>query len=766
MSLLSTCLGGSSRRLLKAIILTIIVVPLISVAQVRIKEKVEIKTKALVPTKRLSGSIDFFSPPLFFDDEGTLVVPLASTLIASGSINVKGQIDQGCWAQVGYSMYDGHALAWRDYSEGGGEPLTVSLEYGEYMPVIADIKLRLHNAEDWPGVSNVGTRTMTITEERISYEFMGQLHNFYDDSWTDVQGSASLVGHFEPGVLFGGWSCIADPIICRGRDSTWLSITPLNSSGTPYSPVDISSDGVQINVSIDAQGEYVFLSTVQLDQDGRPIEGTYVTGKQLTVPLSSDIFLVYDESKGTFDGTTETVQVTVSGGGASSSSSVKLLKYDLLLGESRYYYVAANSSGGGVPGGARGKNTRSLAKVNSSYMIMPDGDPLHLPPDWETNVDWNVSPVVTDDTLGVYYETHHEGGNVPQGMIRLVGRYWREGNSHPVRSEANWAEVQVNVNKPAKLINWKIVKGEPDFVNGNDYSQTTDVLGSPLNVDNLIIDFAGRYGIPPQYIKGHMYKEADKSAVRGRAQFNPSYRYEPWADYEFQKRYSKVDKWGNRANSYLDQPFVVAQGSMGLGHGVPSHRGVLPIGYEINPIHIGEYTVREWPKYFDNSTETFIGKTPADPMNVWWKKLKAYYMSKFNDDEENAKVEATKTVQSAIITYRPQWAQTRKSASYGIIQLTYEEANTKGYQDGKPKNNFDEWNIPEDLNYHVIAMPFYVKVILAKLQLQFGSSVPDSEWNKGFETTWEETLDLYNVYEDNYGQAVISNSRKFLPQSH
>lgn len=593
MSLLSTCLGGPSRRLLKAIILSIILVPLISIAQVTIKEKVEVRLKESIPKNRFTGTVDYFSPPQFLDDEGTPVVPLASTLTASGSINVTGRIDPGCWAQVGYWMYDGHALAWRDYSEGGGEPLTVSLEYGQYMPVVADINLMLHNPDDWPGTWSVGTRTMTITEDRISYEFTGQLHNLSDDSWTSVTGSASLTGNFEPGVQFAGWGCSANPIECRGRDSVWLSITPLNNYGTPYSPLRISSDGVQITVSIDAQEDYVFLSTLERDQDGKPIQGTYATGKQLTLPLSSDFFLVYDESKGTFDGTTKTVQVTVSGGGASSSSSVNLLKYDLLLGESRYYYVVANSSGGGTATGARGKNTRSLAKVNSAYLIMPGGDPSHLPPDMETNVDWNVSPTVTDDTLGVYYETHNESINVPIGMIRLVGRYWREGNNHPVRLEANWTEVQVGVTKPKKL--------------GISLQKARDVFNREINIDDSCIIYGGRYGIPPQFLKGQISIESptrtftfnDGSTGRG---FAPAYRYEPFTT-QFSQWTEELIRDGN--------PFVVLPNSL-REPPPPNHLYVLSMDYiKGAPVKVW-YFIENYSQLVNSSNPSTYGTRLSD----------------------------------------------------------------------------------------------------------------------------------------------------------
>lgn len=432
-----------------------------------------------------------------------------------------------------------------------------------------------------------------------------------------------------------------------------------------------------------------------------------------------------------------------------------LKKYEILLGQTKYYYVLQKSDG-----------TKSIEATP---------DPVN--PGVQNDV-WHddALAVLTDKPnsgkrAGVYWEKKSPDGKaLPTGMIRLIGRYWAADSLYKVNLTAiheGTLNINIEVKKPSKLIDWDRVGNKPDFANGNDYSQTIDAFRRPLNIDDMVIDTAGRYGIPPQIIKGQMYQESFKGSSGDLPRFYPSYRYEPWQDLYFAKRYQQTNDRGVRLNDYLDQPFVVTEGSMGSGRGIPTHTGVRPVGYQLTPMRIGNYVVSNWSLYFNNSKERFVGKDyDSDPMNKWWKNLKAYYLSKFKGDDGKAINATTADVQSTIITYCPAWAQTRKSASYGIIQLTYEEAKTKGYQKGKPKNDFGTWNVPEDLNDQNVAMPFYVRVTLSNLQSLFGSGIPASMWSPGFESAWEKAIAKYNKYKQHYGAEVLTNSKMFLPKSN
>ena len=88
-----------------------------------------------------------------------------------------------------------------------------------------------------------------------------------------------------------------------------------------------------------------------------------------------------------------------------------------------------------------------------------------------------------------------------------------------------------------------------------------------------------------------------------------------------------------------------------------------------------------------------------------------------------------------------------------------------GYNRGKDVTTSDA---PESLNDHDILVPFYERFTLSNLSRQFGDptfTVPPSEWEKGFENTWEKALDRYNRKEPNYGKTVLTHSLKFKPSN-
>ncbi|MBF8296140.1 MAG: hypothetical protein HW389_2685 [Bacteroidetes bacterium] len=146
-------------------------------------------------------------------------------------------------------------------------------------------------------------------------------------------------------------------------EPTELFVTDLDSSHIGYSLMRdiITEDGIeihesalpqppwgayQITVRVDSKGDYVFLSYQDFDiqydyeTDGYSrIPGRYDAGRELTVPFGKDFYfmdeqlsvstgvnLVYDDSKGTFDGSTDTVYVTVTGFGQSKTIPVVLTK--------------------------------------------------------------------------------------------------------------------------------------------------------------------------------------------------------------------------------------------------------------------------------------------------------------------------------------------------------------------------------------------------------------------------------------------------------
>jgi hypothetical protein len=185
-------------------------------------------------------------------------------------------------------------------------------------------------------------------------------------------------------------------------------------------------------------------------------------------------------------------------GGCNPWASVWLKpKYEILLGETKYYRAKVDPNDGS-----------HLLIAESSMPVMGDGIPSDV---------WGESPVaaVPIDRPGVYWEKEkplpNGAGLEPLGLIRLVGRYWSPDFPTKVSLTASsngaTGTIEIEVKKPNKL--------------GDTNPKITDVSGKSLNLDSLIIIYAGANGIPPQLIKGQIEQETH---------FIPSWRYEPFQD--------------------------------------------------------------------------------------------------------------------------------------------------------------------------------------------------------------------------------------------
>jgi hypothetical protein len=323
-------------------------------------------------------------------------------------------------------------------------------------------------------------------------------------------------------------------------------------------------------------------------------------------------------------------------------------------------------------------------------------------------------------------------------------------------------ELVIEVKKPKSL--------------GNSYARTIDVEGKDLDIDELVIAFAGQNGIPPQLIKGQMFKEADKTGER----FNPSYRYEPF----FDRRTQHSAKKGVR-QAFLTQPFVVRSLNdiqMGEGNSIPStdfHKNVFGRPYQRTPTAIGDYVFENWSFYTavkDNGYLKIIGSEGKWSLTKLWQEKYELFRDVQKLDHHSAFNTATVHVKSLILNDYTEVAQTRKSASYGFLQILYTTAIERriGYEISGSKT-------PEALNEQMVLMPVYKKFVEFNLKSQFGGPnavVPVSAWEHGYEDTWRRAYDQYNPGERDrseeaernnivdifYGARVLEHSRSFLPQ--
>ena len=435
----------------------------------------------------------------------------------------------------------------------------------------------------------------------------------------------------------------------------------------------------------------------------------------------------------------------------------------ILLGQTKYYY--AKKKGG------------KLQIIETTNSQLPTGNNVITDP-----TVWSITPVTISQSNkpnagkrpGVYWETQkpipNGSGNLPSGMIRLIGRYWSQDSVYKVTLSASYQgmkdSIVIEVMKPVKLFEWKNITDVTDKKNflhkTSDYRSSTDVFGYPLNIDSLIISVAGVSGIPPQMIKAQMFRESILSGYH----FDPSYRYEPWQDFVWQG----VNRPQN--DPFINQPFyITATFPNGDGEMIPTNhsnlypKGLTPKGYpsEPVPVTISDYALNNWSQFKKinaDGTITILGAGSDDLNNLWLE-----YYKKYTSVWESASSaeRATEEVKKEIKKEYDITAQTRKVASYGLIQMLYTTALGRGYNEGL---SISKAHAPEHLNENNILMPLYQTFTLLNLKSIFGIniSVSDGQWNNGWEAVWGQELKKYNNNSTKYSNSVLKAFPYFEPK--
>jgi hypothetical protein len=419
----------------------------------------------------------------------------------------------------------------------------------------------------------------------------------------------------------------------------------------------------------------------------------------------------------------------------------------ILLGETKYYQAIPDTN-----------------PKNTDKLIFRE---MHETNGWKRGGDsikYTVSPEFPSYKLGVYYEFRdNDGIALEKDLIRLVGRYWTPDTTFKVRLKADsedgkrHGKIVIGVMKPKRL--YKLASSLPW------YNEAWGIRYNRIDIDSLCIWYGGNIGIPPQVIKGQMFQESYKEG----GNFWPSYRYEPWADYGFVHQKNK-----SYALAYMEQPFWVTgkpPKPMGSGKDIPpkdtplGHYNVKPIFYTTEPVTIADYVINHWDKYFLQSRDSIIGsKALTDKFRD--------FLNTYNDilllspfilgDPYSI---ATSFILGDIHEKYTDYAQTRKAASYGFIQMLYTTAQNMGYNVGK---SIDESFGPEELNDETIEMPLYKKFTERNLRIDFEDEkipvIPEANWPKGWEQTWMDSFWIYNSG-DGYSASVFNHAKKFYPQS-
>jgi len=410
---------------------------------------------------------------------------------------------------------------------------------------------------------------------------------------------------------------------------------------------------------------------------------------------------------------------------------------DILLGETKYYQVKLDTVD------ATKLVFKELRKTSER-----SGDVL-------PGVEFTVSSL-TGDTLGVYWEKKDEDGDdLEADLIRLVGRYWQQGKIFRVRLSAVYQDrsgsIVIEVKRPSRL--------------GTDDTKrfSKDVFDRRIDIDSICIANGGKYGIPPQYIKGQIATEAVYAGGLGYA---PSYRYEPFTT-QFQGRTAdeSPESWSN-------SPFYVTASTMGSGDPVPDHKNVRYVSYAKSPRSVW-YMLEQYSELASSPAPggvTLYARRNADgTMNFdGYLSIQAFYdalLSELTAKMGNQK--ATSKARDSVATYlRDEWhgglknivAQTRIAASYGLLQMLYPTALERGYFE-------DAHNPPENLNVNTTLFSFAMSYQLYLLeQVVGGSPAATNNWSIGYNKALKLMYQSWDPYMGGYANRVIRNAQDFLPQ--
>jgi hypothetical protein len=771
-------------KTLAAIAAFCIVSPAFLLSQVIIRERMEIKpkssdketTKLQHPAHTADASERFYDPPLFVREPfwQYIGLTLPSTITISGTVDIAGSIGTNQHALVVYVDPSGaeHEIAakGRDAIGFGGNmyerqtPFTGTLGKGSF----PSISLYLFDSQ-W--VTRIGE--VTMDGNTLTYSFSGLLDQHTLPA-AQVTATATVTGSFLPDFQFDHWEILAEDMTVTGHDSTWVRFAPMDGTADPgefsmlslYRPWGISPSEAGITARVDADGEYAFLAYNEFVEGGN---SPYHSGKELAMSMKYTPFLVYADSLGTFNGSTETLSITVTGGGKSATVPVVLTKNEILLGETKYYYVAD------VDGWPKIKETSSTSVPEDA---MPDSE-------WgEEPVEVVESGLNSGRRLGVYWERGkpipNATGTLPDALIRLIGRYWSADSVYKVRLSATdsygeTVSTVIEVEKPAKLGDNSIARSRRIYL---------DIEGKPIDVDSLCVFYGGIHGIPPQFIKGQIQEECAFSQALQK--LVPSYRFEP---------YTEQLTIYNRSARYGNNPFFVRgpwDTQMGTGKCIPSpqcppeHKNVSFIPYILYPKTLwdfvydysqlvtidpprGDITPKQHAIYGTRTLEGKMdfGKETYSTMQKMYDQLYELYDDQLGGTDKARAADLARELMASRM--RDEWngvgwknivAQTRIASSFGLLQMLYTTATEeREYPTGSD-------NRPEDLNDTKTCMDFSMMHLneLVKKAVRSKLGGKQNDWPGGFEGAFRDYIYPRWNPKTAYPQTVLSNSLNHMPK--
>jgi hypothetical protein len=289
------------------------------------------------------------------------------------------------------------------------------------------------------------------------------------------------------------------------------------------------------------------------------------------------------------------------------------------------------------------------------------------------------------------------------------------------------------------------------------FNNIKDVLGKLVDLDYLIAKFAGGNGVPPQVLKAQIENESS---------FLPSYRWEPFVDADVQKKGSKYLKSNFRYR-------ITANPNSEGDPGIPAdHSNVHPILYPRN-----EYKTI-WNRFYEQSAwlnpDASVNRFPGrdqqgnplwynKPLGMWEERFTLTLIAKtFTLDLDADPLEIAREAANDWLKDKyaagvfKQVAQTRTSATYGLLQMGYPTAVDKM---GYPFDVFDgtTGNLPENINLietnFELAVAYLVKQLQSELKHEGDSPNAQGAWTLGHEGTWRIALNMYNGKKDDNKEA-------------
>lgn len=462
--------------------------------------------------------------------------------------------------------------------------------------------------------------------------------------------------------------------------------------------------------------------------------------------------------------------------------TITIKKYTILLGETKYFQSKRNTSTGEL----------KIEEIEPDENGIPQQQTGTVNGwEWITTDIWIGNPVTVDTCnncgkkMGVYWEKKYPTNDfidVPikrkgkfynykiikmdslqTGLIRLVGRYWDIDSTYLVTLKAkiengDSGQIQIKVVKPQKLLS----SGQSP-----SYEKSKDVGNDTINIDSLCIIYGGKYGIPPQIIKGQMFTESAKKNFGGQIGygFAPSYRYEPFTT-QYEPKYKTDPKY----NSYYiyDSTYTFPD--------VPIHFNVQYIDYPTTMNTVWEM-IENYSKLVnpDPSVNYYGGRDP-ETHRVWlgYEVVDTIYTRFSNEFAESypelTEIQKYDSTNNKMIDYlKYEWtrndapagtktniAQTRTASSYGLAQFLYGTARDIDYP---------EEDVPENINLISYLYLFY-ETQKKYLQEGVGANIErGNNWPEGYEYSFCRSVYVprWNT-KTIYAKDVIDNSKRFFPQ--